>query len=95
MTSGGQCVMTTGTALMLLWFASSWDMLTLEVRVIASQFKLQYYQMLLITVSSMNLSLRMHAYLQVAGLTAMRTLEEVMGQSSWMMFSAAQVLTSY
>ena len=31
MTSGGQCVMTTGTALMLLWSASSWDMHTLEV----------------------------------------------------------------
>ena len=26
MTSGGQCVMTYGTALMLLWSASSWDM---------------------------------------------------------------------
>ena len=26
MTSGGQCVMTTGTTLMLLWFASNWDM---------------------------------------------------------------------
>ena len=31
MTSGGQCVMTPGTALMLLWSASSWDMLTQEV----------------------------------------------------------------
>ena len=31
MTSGGQCVMTTGTILMLLWSASSWDMHTLEV----------------------------------------------------------------
>ena len=31
MTSGGQCVMTTGTALMLLWSASSWDMHTQEV----------------------------------------------------------------
>ena len=31
MTSGGPCVMTTGTTLMLLWFASSWDMHTLEV----------------------------------------------------------------
>ena len=31
MASGGQCVMTSGTALMLLWFASSWDMHTLEV----------------------------------------------------------------
>ena len=31
MTSGGQCVMTTGTAMMLLWSAGSWDMPTLEV----------------------------------------------------------------
>ena len=31
MTSGGQCVMTAGAALMLLWSADSWDMLTLEV----------------------------------------------------------------
>ena len=31
MTSGGQSVMTTGTAMMLLWSASSWVMLTLEV----------------------------------------------------------------
>ena len=26
MTSGGQCVMTLGTTLMLLWSANSWDM---------------------------------------------------------------------
>ena len=31
MTSGGQCVMTPGTALMLLWSASSLDMPTQEV----------------------------------------------------------------
>ena len=31
MTSGGQCVMTTGTTLMLLLSAYSWDMHTLEV----------------------------------------------------------------
>jgi len=31
MTSGGQCVTTPGTTLMLLWSASSWDMLILEV----------------------------------------------------------------
>ena len=31
MTSGGQCVMTLGTALMLLWCASSWDMHILGV----------------------------------------------------------------
>ena len=32
MTSGGQCVMISGTALMLLWSASNWDMHTMEVR---------------------------------------------------------------
>jgi len=31
MTSGGQCVMTAGTLMMLLWSANSWDMHTLEV----------------------------------------------------------------
>ena len=31
MTSGGLCVMTSGTALMLLWSASNWDMHTQEV----------------------------------------------------------------
>ena len=31
MTSGGQCVMIYGTALMLLWCANSWDMLSQEV----------------------------------------------------------------
>ena len=31
MTNGGQCVMTSGTTLMLLWSANSWGMHTLEV----------------------------------------------------------------
>ena len=31
MTSGGQCVMTVGAALMQLWSVSSWGMHTLEV----------------------------------------------------------------
>ena len=31
MTSGGQCVMTVGAALMPLWSASNWDMQQLEV----------------------------------------------------------------
>ena len=34
MTSGGQCAMTPGTTLMLLWSASNWDMHTLEVRMV-------------------------------------------------------------
>ena len=33
MTSGGQCVMTTGMALMLLWSANNWAMHTLDVSV--------------------------------------------------------------
>ena len=32
MTSGGQCVMTCGTTMMLLWSANSWA--TLEVRMV-------------------------------------------------------------
>ena len=31
MTSGGLCVMTPGTVLMLLWSANNWDMRTQEV----------------------------------------------------------------
>ena len=34
MTSGGQYVMTSGTALMLLWSAGSWDMHTPEVSIL-------------------------------------------------------------
>ena len=34
MTSGGQYVMTAGTALMQLWSVNSWDMRTLEVSAI-------------------------------------------------------------
>jgi len=39
MTSGGQCVMTTGTALMLQLFAISWDMPILEVRKHVKQYE--------------------------------------------------------
>ena len=35
MTSGGQCVMTTGTTLMLQWSAGNWDMHTLDVSILA------------------------------------------------------------
>jgi len=35
MTIGGQCVITTGATLMLLWSASSWDMHTQEVSMLA------------------------------------------------------------
>ena len=34
MTSGGQCVMTSGIAPILLWSVSSWDMHTLEVSIL-------------------------------------------------------------
>ena len=34
MIPGGQCVMTCGTALMLLWSASNWNMHTLEVSIL-------------------------------------------------------------
>ena len=37
MTSGGQCVMISGAALMLQLFAISWDMHTLEVRKLVEQ----------------------------------------------------------
>ena len=43
MTSGGLCVMTTGTALMLLLSADSWDMHTLEVSYDISNLTLDSY----------------------------------------------------
>ena len=50
MTSGGQCVMTPGTALMLLWSASSWDSHTLEVR-LSVWWKCDYVHEFLFTMS--------------------------------------------
>ena len=38
MTSGGQCVITCGTSLMLLLFASNWDMHTQEVSIVIIAF---------------------------------------------------------
>ena len=46
MTSGGQCVMTCGTKLMLQWSASNWDMLTQEAS--SSLFKLLKKQIIMI-----------------------------------------------
>ena len=40
MTSGEQFVIISGTALMLLWSASSWDMHTLEVRLCMHHFSI-------------------------------------------------------
>ena len=47
MTSGGQCVMIAGIALMLLWSASNWDMHTLEVSVITVLMQVVHFVMLL------------------------------------------------
>ena len=50
MTSGEQCVMITGTALTLLWSASSWDMHTLGVSPLG-WWKCDYVNEVLFTVS--------------------------------------------
>ena len=43
MTSGGQCVMTPGPTLMLLWSASNWDMHIPEVRFIFCLFVASFF----------------------------------------------------
>jgi len=83
MTSGGQCVMTAGTPLMLLWFVNSWDMHTLEV-----SFKN-------VASDDFNVAGKPLCYLQVAEHTPMPTLVLVLVLSSWMMSSVLQVLASY
>jgi len=85
MTSGGQCVMTAGTALMLQLSASSLDMHTLEV----SGFLKHEGEALSSYIFCMC------PYVQVAGHIVMPTLVLVVDQFSWMMFSVAQVPTSY
>ena len=41
MTSGGQCVTTIGTALMLLWSANSWDMeVSISILLLVDNFHL-------------------------------------------------------
>ena len=61
MTSGGQCVITTGTALMQLWSANNWDMHLLEVSIVSILFLfLQVYVY--------------NAYMQVEEHTSMPTL---------------------
>ena len=50
MTSGGQCVMTTGIPLMLLWSASSWDMHTLEVSVLLDMRVMLYLDILHVSI---------------------------------------------
>ena len=83
MTSGGQCVMTAGTPLMLLWSADSWDMHTLEV-------SLQYVTIMRLTNIFYVLFL-----MQLVDLSAMPSLVLVPVPSSWMMSSVLQVLVSY
>ena len=81
MTSGGQCVMTLGTALMLLWSASNWDMHTQEV-------SLYKYFLTMLKINSFCES-------QLARHLAMATLVLAVDQSSLMMFTVPQVPTSY
>ena len=72
MTSGEQCVMTAGAALMQLWSVSSWDMHTLEVSADALLFGLNTPVCLKICVFN----------LQVGFHTAMLTLVLVLVPSS-------------
>ena len=88
MTSGGQCVMTPGTALMLLWSAGSWDMHTLEVSISALCYSVAQLIFLF-------LSFFASMYVQLAGHTAMPALVLAVETFSWMMSSVAQVLASY
>ena len=59
MTSGGQCVMTTGTTLMLLCSASGWGMHTLEV---STMLKYECVHMYLSTSSTVPVHLGGRAY---------------------------------
>ena len=79
MTSGEQCVMTTGTTLMLLWSVSNWDMHTLEV----SESTGDCVAVFTFTFPVLQLHI------------AMPTLVLVLGPSTWMMLAVLQVLTSY
>ena len=85
MTSGGQCVMTAGAALMLLWSASSWDMHTLAVSNIFFNEMQTYFVNCIFCIICVQLVLH----------TAMPTLVLVPVPSSWMTSSVLQVLVSY
>ena len=82
MTSGGQCVITPGTAMMPLWSASSWDMHTLEVILL-------YYAQ---TTDHDGASFRLSQMVQHI---AMPILVLAVDQSFLMMSSVLQVPTSY
>ena len=86
MTSGGLCVMTPGTTLMLLWSASSWDMHILEVRLFFYVSVNIFFNLYMYTVCT---------YMQVAGHIAMPTLVLAVDQSFWMMYSVPQVPANY
>ena len=83
MTSGGQCVMTPGTTLMLLWSASNWDIHTLEVSMPANVH---------IYVVSIFMS---QCLVQVVEHTAVLTLVLAVDQSFWMMSNVPQAQASY
>ena len=85
MTSGGQCVMTSGMPLMLLWSANSWDTLTLEVSQNVPQCSVDIYGISISVLSILQLDLHI----------AMLTLVLVPVPSSWMMSSVLQVLAGY
>ena len=92
MTSGGQCVMTPGTALMLLWFASSQDTHILEV----SQPHVYLPQIFLARgILITDKSSITDEYMQLLQHTAVLTLVLAVGKSSWTMFSVHQVLVDY
>ena len=86
MISGGQYVMTAGTALMQLWSASSWDMQPLEVSAIIVQF-----------VCFLKSSFEFTALpvIQVEFHIAMLGLVLVLAPSTWMMLLVHPVLASY
>ena len=79
MTSGGQCVTTAGTVLMLLWSASSSDMELLEVSD-------SIFQKVKVPATLPMVQVELH--------TAMLGLELVLDLSTWMMFLVLQVLAS-
>ena len=91
MTSGGQCVVTTGTTLMLLWSASNWAM---KVCYFMSHTKLN--QMNIHDTCVLYLLFKLlYVYVQGVLHTAMPTLALEVDQSSWMMSSVPQVPANY
>jgi len=70
MTSGGQCVMTTGTALMQQWCANSWDMQWPSVMLTLVLALAQFSWTLLVAKAVKTILLIVHiALLVVVGVT--------------------------